>query len=283
LEVLTVKRTFNTGRLVKSGFMVLLIAALTLAAFGCKPPGTSQTTSTMTSPTSGSQETTAQETSTQETSTQESTTRPVDTISQATLDRYQANEIKDYNGLRLDPSIGPRDNSIKGIQYVDINTYQLEITGLVNKPVKLSYKDIISLPSVERLNVLFCVEGWAARILWQGVQFSTLFDLAGGVDPSANTVIFNCVDTYSTSLSLQTVIEKKLILAYKSNGLTLPPELGYPFIVVAQDKFGYKWARWVNQIIISSNADYHGYWESVLGYDNVGDIVPTTTEPTIFH
>ena len=272
------KRTFSTSRLVKPGFLVLLIATLTLAVFGCKPPGTSLTTSTMTSLTSGSQETSAQETS-----TQESTTRPVDTISQATLDRYQANEIKDYKGLRLDPSIGPRDNSLKGIQYVDINTYTLEITGLVNKPIKLTYKDIIALPSEERLNVLFCVEGWAARILWQGVQFSTLFDLAGGVDPSANTVIFNCVDTYSTSLSLQTVIEKKLILAYKSNGLTLPPELGYPFIVVAQDKFGYKWARWVNQIVISSNSDYHGYWESVLGYDNVGDIIPTTTEPTIFH
>jgi DMSO/TMAO reductase YedYZ molybdopterin-dependent catalytic subunit len=251
-------------------FCLILITLLTvMTVFGCQPAEISQTTtSTMSPETSG---------------TTESTGRTTDTISRATLDRYQVNEIHEYKGLRLDPSIGPRDNSLKGVQHVDINAYHLQITGLVNNPIELSYEDVLSLDSVERLNVLFCVEGWAARILWQGVQFSTLFDLAGGVDPSANTVIFNCVDSYSTSIPLKTVIERKLILAYKSNGLTLPPELGYPFIVVAQDKFGYKWARWVKQIVLSADSSYRGYWESVLGYDNDGDIIPTTTEPTIFH
>jgi DMSO/TMAO reductase YedYZ molybdopterin-dependent catalytic subunit len=53
--------------------------------------------------------------------------------------------------------------------------------------------------------------------------------------------------------------------------LTLPDATGYPFIVVAEDKFGYKWARWVTHITLSDDPDYQGYWES-RGYDNTADV-----------
>ena len=42
------------------------------------------------------------------------------------------------------------------------------------------------------------------------------------------------------------------MLAFNANGIELPPEMGYPFIFVAEDKWGYKWARWVNRIELSS-------------------------------
>jgi DMSO/TMAO reductase YedYZ molybdopterin-dependent catalytic subunit len=84
-------------------------------------------------------------------------------------------------------------------------------------------------------------------------------------------VIFSAADGYTTSLPLATIREKQLILAYSSNGLDLPPEMGYPFIVVAEEKFGYKWARWVTRIELSEDADYQGYWEQ-RGYDNTADI-----------
>lgn len=34
-----------------------------------------------------------------------------DAVSQATLSRYRPDELREYNGTRLDPAIGPRDNS----------------------------------------------------------------------------------------------------------------------------------------------------------------------------
>jgi len=68
------------------------------------------------------------------------------------------------------------------------------------------------------------------------------------------------VDGYTTSLPLQTVKDRDLILAYSANGLDLPQELGYPFIVVAEDKLGYKWARWVKIIELSDNKGYRGFW-----------------------
>lgn len=193
-----------------------------------------------------------------------------DTVSQATMLRYRENEIKEYKGARLDPSVGPRDNSISGIQYVDIATYRLKLGGLSEKPQEFKYEAVLKLPAYERKITLHCVEGWDATILWKGVLLKDLMDLSG-IKPEANTVIFHAVDGYTTSLPLKDIVEKELILAYNANGIPLPPEMGYPFIVVAEDKMGYKWARWVNEIELSDNPNYEGYWEQ-RGYSNEADV-----------
>ena len=103
------------------------------------------------------------------------------------------------------------------------------------------------LPAYEKLVTLNCVEGWHATILWKGVLLGDIIKLAEA-DLKANTVIFHSVAGYTTSLPL-------------------PPALGYPGIVVAEDKAGYKWARWVTEIELSADANYKGYWEQ-RGYPN---------------
>jgi len=194
----------------------------------------------------------------------------VEGITSATESRYREKEIREYEGARLDPTIGPRDNSIKGIQNVNIETYSLKITGLVDKPVDLKYQDVLGLDPYERKITLYCVEGWDATILWKGVLLEDLINISG-MSPEANTVIFHAVDGYTTSLPLETIIDNELILAYSANGLELPPEMGYPFIVVAEDKLGYKWARWVSEIELSDDENYRGFWEQ-RGYSNEADI-----------
>jgi DMSO/TMAO reductase YedYZ molybdopterin-dependent catalytic subunit len=193
-----------------------------------------------------------------------------DTYSQATLARFRSDEIQSYQGQRLDPAIGPRDNSIKGIQIINVETYTLSIMGLYGSSLDLSYDQVVAYPLHQRLVTLHCVEGWEATILWEGVA---LMDLIALANPSAEvtTIIFHAADGYTTSLPLKTIEEKDLILAYRANGLTLPPEMGYPFMVVAQDKLGYKWARWVTAIELSSNENYLGYWEA-RGYSNLADL-----------
>lgn len=195
----------------------------------------------------------------------------IDAVSQATLNRFRTSEIHEYEGKRLDPAVGPRDNSIKGVQTVDLSTYALQIDGLVAAPTNLTYDAVLDMQAEQRLITLHCVEGWDATLLWKGVRLTDLIDAAGGADESANTVIFHAVDGYTTSLPLQTIRDKSLILAWEANGLALPPEMGYPFIVVAEEKLGYKWARWVNRIELSADADYRGYWEQ-LGYSNEAEV-----------
>lgn len=192
-----------------------------------------------------------------------------DAVSSSTMKRYRESEIQEYKGMRLDPAIGPRDNSISGVQKVDMKKYTLTVDGLVERPQQLKYEDVKKFDAYERLITLYCVEGWEATILWKGVLLKELIDSAGA-KKEAVTVIFHAADGYTTSLPLETVLSKELILAYQANGLDLPAEMGYPFIVVAEDKLGYKWARWVTRIELSGDADYKGYWEE-RGYDNNAD------------
>jgi DMSO/TMAO reductase YedYZ molybdopterin-dependent catalytic subunit len=62
-----------------------------------------------------------------------------------------------------------------------------------------------------------------------------------------------------------------ILMAYKMNGVTLPPERGFPFELVAESKWGYKWIKWVTKIELSDDEDYRGFWES-RGYSNSGDL-----------
>ena len=193
-----------------------------------------------------------------------------DAVSAATEARYREGELREYEGTRLDPAVGPRDNSISGVQQIAEQDVQLTIDGLVDAPQSLSYADVTALASEERLVRLDCVEGWSATILWKGVPMNTLLD-AAGVQPEANTVIFHATDGYTTSLPLSEILDKNQLLAYDANGIALPPEMGYPFIFVAEDKWGYKWARWINRIELSADESYQGYWES-NGYSNEGNL-----------
>ncbi|MCJ7806455.1 MAG: molybdopterin-dependent oxidoreductase [Clostridia bacterium] len=193
-----------------------------------------------------------------------------DTVSQATESRYRELEIRDYEGTRLDPSVGPRDNSISGIQQVDLEEYKLRITGLVREPLSYSYEQVLEKDKFQRLITLYCVEGWDATILWEGVRIIDLLDDAGILD-SGEIVIFHCVDGYTTSMPLETIKARDMLLAYSSNGITLPDSLEFPFIVIAEDKLGYKWARWVKEIELSSDLEYEGYWES-RGFSNEAEV-----------
>ncbi|MEN6462533.1 MAG: molybdopterin-dependent oxidoreductase [Syntrophomonas sp.] len=179
-------------------------------------------------------------------------------------------DIDSYEGQKLTSAYSLPENSIKGPSSVNLAAYHLQITGLVNSPLSYSYDEVLQKTPYTKLVILHCIEGWDATILWQGTKISDLID-AAQVKANSNTVIFHCQDGYTTSLPLDYIREKNILLAYKENGQVLPKKLGYPFIVIAEDKYGYKWARWVTEIELSDNAQYKGYWEQ-RGYSNNADV-----------
>ncbi|MCX5868703.1 MAG: molybdopterin-dependent oxidoreductase, partial [Proteobacteria bacterium] len=63
----------------------------------------------------------------------------------------------------------------------------------------------------------------------------------------------------------------EILMAYKINGLTIRPQNGFPFQLVAEGKWGYKWAKWISGIELSDNVNYRGFWES-RGYSNTGNL-----------
>ena len=92
-----------------------------------------------------------------------------------------------------------------------------------------------------------------------------------GPDPRASTVIFTAHDGYTTSFPLSYLMDGDIIMAYRMNNITLPADRGYPFELVAEDKWGYKWIKWVEKIELTGNAGYRGYWEQ-RGYSNTGNL-----------
>ena len=180
-------------------------------------------------------------------------------------------EIREYEGEDLSSINAFRENSIKGPQHIDIETYNLTITGRVNNELLYTYDEVINNhQNYKKVVTLHCVEGWSATILWEGVTVKDLIEPAG-IDANANTVIFHAYDGYTTSLPLDYIIDNNIMIAYKMNNVTLPPERGYPFELVAESKWGYKWIKWITAIELSDDADYRGFWES-RGWPNNGDI-----------
>jgi len=187
------------------------------------------------------------------------------------LEDLAAVEIRDYEGTDLSSITDFRENSIKGPQHIDIENYRLKVDGLVENPLEYTLeKATDNRQGYQKVVTLNCVEGWSVRILWDGVLIEDLIEEAEA-SPEANTVVFHAYDGYTTSLPLAYVTGQDIMLAYKMNGVVLPPERGAPFQLVAESKWGYKWIKWVTRIELSDDPDYKGYWES-RGFSNDADL-----------
>jgi DMSO/TMAO reductase YedYZ molybdopterin-dependent catalytic subunit len=186
-------------------------------------------------------------------------------------------EVREYHGEKLDSISQFEENSIKGPQRIDIAAYRLKVTGAVAKAASYRYQDVLARPSFAKVTTIHCVEGWDVKVLWEGIL---LKDLIAESAPrsAAVTVIFKSADGYSSSLPWEYIRRKNILLAYNMNAIPLPEERGYPFLVVAEDKWGYKWAKWVTEIELSTDPNYRGYWES-RGYSNNGDQKGPIFEP----
>ncbi len=104
---------------------------------------------------------------------------------------------------------------------------------------------------------------------WEGVRFTYIVDLVNPKEP-AKFVSFEGADGYTTSLSLQELSGKDILLAYKLNGKYLEEGFGAPLRLVVPDKYAYKSAMWITRIKFTSKKEM-GYWER-RGYSDTADV-----------
>jgi DMSO/TMAO reductase YedYZ molybdopterin-dependent catalytic subunit len=180
-----------------------------------------------------------------------------------------AAEIREYGGIALDPFNRTYDNSIKGPQNINKSAYRLEVTGLVGKPFKLTYDEVLALPHVRRVLTLHCVEGWDETLLYEGVHLRDLVKEAGPKS-GVKTIIFYAADGYSSSVPYDYAKKNDIMIGAKINGLVLDARRGFPFQVVNDGKLGYKWVKWLTKIELTDK-DYKGFWER-RGYSNDADV-----------
>jgi DMSO/TMAO reductase YedYZ molybdopterin-dependent catalytic subunit len=178
-------------------------------------------------------------------------------------------EAKEFLGVILTPMSQQQNNAINGTQYINRTTYSLQVTGLVENDLNLSYGQLLALPAYSEVAKLPCVEGWSFTAQWTGFRVIDLLNRAG-LKPDAAYVVFYGADGYSTGLPLNYLKSQQILMAYGLNNVTLPPDRGFPFQLVAVNKYGYKWAKWITRIDVV-NQTVEGYWES-RGYSNSANV-----------
>ena len=157
-----------------------------------------------------------------------------------------------------------------GVPKIDLTTWRLITSGLVEKPLNLSFEDLQKLPQVKLTRDFHCVTSWSIKdVVWAGVAFRELAKLTG-VKPEATWAMFHCADGYTTPVPLEDAMAEDALIATSMNGKPIPIQLWYPDRPFIPHLYGWKSAKWLTSIEFLANYQ-DGYWENV-GYHERGNI-----------
>ena len=146
----------------------------------------------------------------------------------------------------------------------------LEISGLVDRPLRLTLEDLKQLPyRSERVNH-YCVEGWTAIETWTGCPMREIARIVG-VKPEAKYVDFQSFDDgYHESWDIESALHSQTVIAYGLAGRMLGPPHGAPARLYSPIKLGYKNTKYLTKIVFMA-ARNGGYW-SDMGYEWYGGV-----------
>ncbi|MEM2742359.1 MAG: molybdopterin-dependent oxidoreductase [Nitrososphaeria archaeon] len=147
---------------------------------------------------------------------------------------------------------------------------ELDIEGLVENPLKISYDELRSFPQVWEIVELWCVEGYRViKFNWTGVPLIYLLSKAK-VKDNAKEVLFYASDGFTSSITLREAFDPTVILALEANGTILSEMVGREggYRIILPCRWGYKWVAYISRIEVI-DYDYKGLWES-LGYSDEG-------------
>jgi len=156
----------------------------------------------------------------------------------------------------------------------DPATWDFRVGGLVERPLTLSYDELLALGRLEIVSDFHCVTRWSTfDNRWEGVPIRAVF---GKVVPLATATHVMVVGHkgrerygYSTNLPLADLDRPDVLLGHRHDGQPLTPEHGGPLRLVVPHLYAWKSAKWVRGLIFME-ADKPGYWERA-GYHMRGD------------
>jgi DMSO/TMAO reductase YedYZ molybdopterin-dependent catalytic subunit len=184
----------------------------------------------------------------------------------ATEDTKVSAETATHAACQLDPAIQPPWPTDKLLpneldpetglhvtgkpQLIDLATYRLQVTGLVDQPLNLAYDEIRCMPNVTDNPELICPGVFTDRATWTGVPINHILELAG-VQKGASELTLISGDGYQVELPLETANADKNFLAYEVDGMPLPVQHGFPLRAVFPGMWGSYWLKWLVEIRIS--------------------------------
>jgi DMSO/TMAO reductase YedYZ molybdopterin-dependent catalytic subunit len=151
----------------------------------------------------------------------------------------------------------------------DAKTWDFRVTGLVNKPLRLTWDEFTRLPMKQVTADMHCVTRWSLfDVRWEGVPFTEVMKLIDA-KPEAKYVMVLAEHGYTSNVPLENLLHPTTLFALKHNGEPLPPEHGYPVRLVVPELYAWKSVKWVRGLEFMAK-DEPGFWEQ-NGYHIYGD------------
>jgi DMSO/TMAO reductase YedYZ molybdopterin-dependent catalytic subunit len=152
---------------------------------------------------------------------------------------------------------------------VDLRTWRFEVTGAVERPLTLTWDDLMAMPRRETACDIHCVTRWTRYDnVFEGVPVQSVLERAG-VKPQAAFVLVQAAQGFTTNLPLADLDRSANLLALRHNGEPLAPEHGGPVRLLVPHLYFWKSAKWVTGFHLLEE-DYPGFWEQ-NGYHMRGD------------
>jgi len=149
---------------------------------------------------------------------------------------------------------------------VPYRDWRLRIHGLVDRPVELTFDQILSRPLLERDITLTCVSNevggpYAGHARWLGVDLAGLLREAG-VRSGADQILSRSADGWTGGTAVEAVLDgRDALVAIGMNGEVLPAAHGFPARMIVPGLYGYVSAtKWVTEIKLTRFADEQAYW-----------------------
>ncbi|MGH9686648.1 MAG: sulfite oxidase-like oxidoreductase [Candidatus Acidiferrales bacterium] len=151
----------------------------------------------------------------------------------------------------------------------DPKTWDFRVSGLVEKPLRLTWGEFTRLPMKAVTADMHCVTRWSRfDVRWEGVPFSEVAKLAAP-NPETKYVMVQAEQGYTSNVPLADLMRPTTLLALKHNGEPLPPDHGYPLRLVVPHLYAWKSVKWVRGLDFMAQ-DTPGFWEE-NGYHMYGD------------
>ena len=149
---------------------------------------------------------------------------------------------------------------------VSPETWTLTIDGMVDRPVELTFAELLKMPLTEADITLVCVSNqvggtYNGNASWLGVPLAGLLRRAG-VRAGADQVLSAATDGMTISTPVAAIMDgRNALLAVGMNGQPLPVAHGFPARMIVPGLYGYVSAtKWVTKLTLTTFARQKAYW-----------------------
>jgi DMSO/TMAO reductase YedYZ molybdopterin-dependent catalytic subunit len=133
---------------------------------------------------------------------------------------------------------------------VHVNRWRLSISGSVTRPMRFSLEQIKALPVIEHDVLLICPGAFAYYARWRGVSLNAVLEQAGASLQTTHVDVSGPSGelTRTERFPMDQIRTDKVFLAYSVNNKPLPEKHGFPLRLVAEDRVGSQWIKFVDKI-----------------------------------